>query len=54
MEEGGHAAGLIRIYMAVANANKDINGCILSSLIKSPKTHKILSKYSVDIQKNHA
>ena len=44
MEEGGHAAGLIRIYMAVANASKDIKRLHFEIADKIAKTHKVLSK----------
>ncbi len=44
MEEGGHAAGLIRIYMAVANASGDIKRLHFEIADKIAKTHKVLSK----------
>ncbi|HUN55043.1 MAG TPA: DUF3141 domain-containing protein [Smithella sp.] len=44
MEEGGHAAGLIRIYMAVANASGDIKRPHFEIADKIAKTHKVLSK----------
>ena len=55
MEEGGHAAGLIRIFMAVANASKDIKRRHFEIADKIAKTHKVLSKIRPsNIQKNHA
>jgi hypothetical protein len=51
MEEGGHVAGLIRIYMAVANANKDIKRLHFELADKIAKTHKVLSKIRPSIFK---
>ena len=44
MEEGGHVAGLIRIYMAVANASGDIKRRHFEIADEIAKTHKVLSK----------
>ena len=44
MEEGGHEAGLIRIYMAVANASGDIKRRHFEVADEIAKTHKVLSK----------
>ncbi len=51
MEEGGPAAGLIRIYMAVANASKDIKRRHFEIADKIAQTHKVLSKIRPSIFK---
>ncbi|OPY85521.1 MAG: Alpha/beta hydrolase family protein [Smithella sp. PtaU1.Bin162] len=44
MEEGGHAAGLIRIYMAVARSGEHVKRRHFEIATEIARTHKILSK----------
>ncbi|HLZ18091.1 MAG TPA: hypothetical protein VKO67_00690, partial [Smithellaceae bacterium] len=44
LEEGGHAAGLIRIYMAIARVGQQVKRSHYEMANEISRTHKVLSK----------
>jgi hypothetical protein len=46
METGGHAAGLIRVYMAIARIGQNVKRSHFEMANEIAKTHKVLNKIS--------